>query len=203
MHRQPLLEMLERYQRRFPDEAATVARIRGLVERHDDCFERTCLPGHITGSAWVVSADRQRVLLVHHRKLEKWLQPGGHADGQTDVSQAALREAMEESGIANLQLAANTGPAITPLDVDVHLISARVGAHGEQIEPDHEHYDIRFLVVATDDAEPQTSDESHAVGWFTAEEVRELTQEESVLRMLRKAAKQLGANVTDQDESDE
>src|SRR5690606_7888674 len=77
MHRQPLFDLLSRYQRDFPEELQTVLRIRQLVASREDCFLRTCRPGHVTGSAWVVSPDRRRCLLVHHAKLDRWLQPGG------------------------------------------------------------------------------------------------------------------------------
>ena len=77
MHRLPLLDMLKRYSSRYPDEAEMLARIRHLVESAPDCFQRTCRPGHITGSAWVLSHDRTKCLLLHHRKLDRWLQPGG------------------------------------------------------------------------------------------------------------------------------
>jgi 8-oxo-dGTP pyrophosphatase MutT (NUDIX family) len=176
MHRKPILNLLADYLRRYPDETGMVARVEELVAAHADCFERTCDPGHITGSAWIVSADGERALLVHHRKLNKWLQPGGHADGQTDVAEVALREAREETGLNDLQLA-----DATPLDVDVHVIPAR-GA-----DPAHEHHDIRFLFVAPEGATPIVSDESHAVRWFTGAELFAATQEESVLRLWRKA----------------
>jgi 8-oxo-dGTP pyrophosphatase MutT (NUDIX family) len=189
MHRRPLLDMLRRYEDRYPSERAVASRIRQLVEEHADCFDRACRPGHVTASAWVTTPSRDRFLLVHHRKLDRWLQPGGHADGQSDIPAAALREAAEESGLAALQLA-NDAASITPLDLDVHVIPARLDKAGQLLEDEHEHHDVRFLVIASGDLTPQVSDESHAVRWFTAEELREVTQEESVLRMWRKASGQ-------------
>jgi 8-oxo-dGTP pyrophosphatase MutT (NUDIX family) len=186
MHRRPLLDMLARYEVRFPAERAVMARIRKLVEEHPDCFDRTCRPGHVTASALVTTPARVRVLLVHHRKLNRWLQPGGHADGQSDISAAALREATEESGLCYLRLE-NIGEQVTPLDLDVHVIPARYDATGQLIEDAHEHHDVRFLISAHGDITPQVSDESHAVRWFTAEELHAATNEESVLRLWRKA----------------
>ena len=186
MHRQPLLDMLDLYAASYPNEVPTVERIRTLVAHHSDCFERTCRPGHITGSAWILSHDRQRCLLVHHRKLDRWLQPGGHADGQAEVEQVALREAEEETGLDSLHLATQ-GNDLLPLDVDVHLIPARLDPQGNEIESAHEHHDIRFLLISTDGQQPLVSDESHDVRWFTRDELLSVTSEESVLRMQRKA----------------
>lgn len=186
MHRRPLLDMLDRYARRYPAEAAVAARIGDLITAHADCFDRTCRPGHVTGSAWVVTADGSRTLLVHHRKLHKWLQPGGHADGDADVPRVALREAREESGLAALSLYGRDD--LLPLDLDVHDIPARYNVAGELIEDAHQHHDCRFLVVSPTAAAPVVSDESHDVRWFRVEQLPQITQEESVLRLARKAA---------------
>ncbi len=185
MHRQPLLQHLDRYAARYPRETEVVARIRALVESHADCFERTCRPGHITGSAWVLSHDRSKVLLVHHAKLDRWLQPGGHADGETEIAEVVLREVREETGLTRLTLP-TTGGVLVPLDLDVHIIPERI-KNGELIDDSHEHHDVRFLVVAEPDQQIAISEESHDLGWFTHAEVLAHTDEESVLRMLRKA----------------
>ena len=187
MHRRPLLNMLACYRHAFPAESAVVDRIVALVEAHTDCFERTCRPGHITGAAWIVSADRRRCLLTHHRKLDRWLQLGGHADGQTEIEAVALREAREESGMTGFDVVPIAG-ALLPFDLDVHQIPARFDATGRQIEDAHEHHDVRFLLMAHAGQEAVASDESHEIRWFTSEEVLRLTDEESVLRMLFKAA---------------
>jgi 8-oxo-dGTP pyrophosphatase MutT (NUDIX family) len=186
MHRRPLLDLLDRYQARYGAEQDVVMRIRQLVEKHPDCFDRTCRPGHITASALVTTAARDRCLLVHHRKLNCWLQPGGHADGQTDIPAAALREAFEETGLADLRLNGE-GDDVTPLDLDVHIIPARYDSAGRLVEDAHEHHDVRFLIIAAGGLSPQVSDESHDVRWFTAEELPTVTNEESVLRLWRKA----------------
>jgi 8-oxo-dGTP pyrophosphatase MutT (NUDIX family) len=191
MHRRPLIDMLDRYRRVFPAEAEAVERIVSLVESHADCFERTCRPGHITGAAWIVTSDRRRSLLAHHRKLDRWLQLGGHADGQPDVEQVALREAREESGMSRFDIVEIDG-ALVPLDVDVHDIPARYDADGRLIEDAHQHHDIRFLLIAHAGQPIRTSDESHDVAWFTPDEIQQLTAEESVLRMLRKAMDLIG-----------
>ncbi|MCI0334338.1 MAG: NUDIX hydrolase [Planctomycetes bacterium] len=191
MHRRHLLHMLARYRQVFPGEASVVNRICALVETHADCFDRTCRPGHITGAAWIISPDRQRCLLTHHRKLDRWLQLGGHADGQWQVDEVALREAREESGMAAFTFVPIDG-ALIPLDIDVHQIPERRDSHGHLIEDAHEHHDVRFLLIAHSGQDVCVSDESHDVAWFTPDEVREHTDEESVLRMLRKTLELFG-----------
>ncbi len=160
-------------------------RIRALVEARPDCFERTCVPGHVTGSAWVFSADRRRFLLTHHRKLGRWLQLGGHADGDADVAAVALREAQEESGLGPFAFLVPPGPGpIAPIDLDVHAIPARPG------EPAHEHHDVRFALVALG-GEATPSSESHALRWFEMgamdSELAALGADESLVRLGRKA----------------
>ncbi len=186
MSRRPLLDMLARYLDAFPAEAVMVDRICRLVETHPNCFDRTCRPGHITGAAWILSTDRRRALLAHHRKLDRWLQLGGHADGQWNVEQVALREAREESGLTGFDIVPING-VMMPFDIDVHEIPARYDAEGQMIEDAHEHNDIRFLMVAHSGDEIRVSDESYEVAWFTPDEVLQRTNEESIVRMLHKA----------------
>lgn len=151
--------------------------IRQFVRQHEDCLLRTCREGHITGSAWIASPDGGCAVLVHHKKLDRWLQPGGHADGDPLVHEVARREAEEETGLCDLT---PIGLPL-PLDVDVH----RIPPFGD--EPAHLHHDVRYLFVAAPDARPRPSDESHDVRWFTLDEIERTTNEESVLRMARRA----------------
>jgi 8-oxo-dGTP pyrophosphatase MutT (NUDIX family) len=185
MHRKPLLDMLCAYRQVFPSEDDVVDRMRGLITEHAECFERACRPGHITGAAWILSPDRRRVLLTHHRKLGRWLQLGGHADGQWDIEQVALREAREESGMTAFDFVRIDG-SILPFDLDIHDIPARFDPEGRQLEDAHQHFDVRFLLLAREYQDLHVSDESHDLAWFTPEEVFGLTTDESVLRMLRK-----------------
>ena len=147
-----------------------------FVETHADCLLRSCVPGHLTGSAWIVSPDLTRVLLTHHLKLDKWLQLGGHADGDGDLLAVALREAREESGLSRVR---PLSPQI--FDVERHLIPAR------KAEPAHYHYDLRFLIEA-DPAEPlmRAHTESKDLAWVGLERVTALNPEESMARMVRK-----------------
>ncbi|MDR1010766.1 MAG: NUDIX domain-containing protein, partial [Opitutaceae bacterium] len=106
MKREAVLKMLRAHAAKNLDarEASMAADMIRFVGEHEDCAERSLLIGHLTGSAWIVDAERRRVLLTHHRKLDKWLQPGGHADGELDLASVAMREAREESGLTKLRL---------------------------------------------------------------------------------------------------
>ncbi len=177
MKRHPVLQLLRAHLALPLDalEREMTAEIVRFVEAHVDCFERSCLEGHLTGSAWVVDPRRERVVLTHHRKLDRWLQLGGHADGDPDLLAVALREAREEAGLERLR---PLGRA--PFDVDRHRIPARGAV------PEHWHLDLRFLIEA-DPAEPlEVSDESHDVAWVPLAEVERLNPSESMLRMVRK-----------------
>ncbi len=149
-----LAAQLQDYRRRWPEEAALADAFLALLGDPQDPFVRQRLEGHFTGSAWVVSADGQRTLLTHHRKLDRWFQPGGHADGERDLSQVALKEACEETGVAQLRL--EDGRIF---DLDRHWIPER----GEV--PGHWHHDVRYVVRAGADERFVVSAESHALAW--------------------------------------
>jgi 8-oxo-dGTP pyrophosphatase MutT (NUDIX family) len=175
-HRRPLLELLDRHRARaIESERSSLERLIAFVERRPDCFQRELLEGHVTGSAWILDHERRRCLLTHHKKLGLWLQCGGHADGDPDVLQVALREAREESGIEGIE------PLSTEIfDVDVH----RIPAKGP--EPEHFHYDVRFAVIAPRGATFVVSDESHALAWVEREEIERYHNDASVRRMADK-----------------
>jgi 8-oxo-dGTP pyrophosphatase MutT (NUDIX family) len=184
MHREPLLRLLAAHRARWPEDAPRVDAVTAFVRAHPDCFERSCLPGHVTGSAWIVSPDRRAVLLTHHRKLGRWLQVGGHADGDPDPFRVARREAEEESGLSALAVPPEASGL--PLDVDVHEIPPR------GTEPAHLHHDVRFLLVAAPGQTIRPSDESHEVRWVPCERLLDLVDEESIVRMHRRAERLLG-----------
>jgi 8-oxo-dGTP pyrophosphatase MutT (NUDIX family) len=151
------------------------ARMLAFLAEHEDALERTCAPGHFTTSALVLDAGRERALLTLHRKLGRWLQLGGHCDGDGNLAASALREAEEESGIAGLAVDPH------PLDLDIHPIPARSG------EPEHLHLDVRFLVLAPPGARPRASSESLALGWFAPRDLGRATTDDSVRRLFRLA----------------
>lgn len=185
MHRQLTLDLLRRHLARplDPREKEMTQGIITFVEAHEDCFLRSCLTGHITGSAWITDPQNTRTLLTHHRKLDKWLQLGGHADGGTDPREVALREGREESGLKSIQIL-NT----EVFDADSHWIPERKGV------PGHWHHDLRFRIVA-DPAEPLViSDESHDLAWVPLAEVANYNTDESVLRMIRKTLASAAGN---------
>lgn len=188
MHRQPLLTALRHYASCHPDESVMVTRFRRFVETHPRCFDRALSsPGHVTGSAWIVDPEGEAVLLTHHRKLDLWIQLGGHADGDPDVLAVARREGLEESGLGMLEVidapfaldAPGDGGLPLPFDVDIHEIPAR------RQEPAHFHFDVRYAFRA-DSRAVVTSDESHALAWVPVGELDRYTRDASVQRMARK-----------------
>ena len=144
----------------------------GLLDEHQAALAlRDTEPGHLTGSALVVDHTGERVLVMFHRKLQRWLQPGGHADGDHELAGVAWREATEETGIGGLVV------LLPAVDVDVHEIPAR----GDQ--PAHLHLDLRFVVVAPPYAVEQGNDESEALRWVSLDELRALSDEPGLVRL--------------------
>lgn len=145
--------LFDRYLDRCPEDADVVAHFRELLADVENPFRRERLAGHFTASAWLVDRDGARVLLTHHRKLDRWLQLGGHCDGERDLAAAALKEAFEESGLSGLAVE----PSV--FDLDRHWIPEHKGV------PAHWHYDVRFVVRAGEDEAFTVSDESHDLAW--------------------------------------
>lgn len=177
MPRASILKLLRAHASRplEPHEAAMTADTIRFVADHADCLLRSCVPGHLTGSAWIVSPDRNRTLLTHHRKLDQWLQLGGHADGDDDLPGVALREAREESGLSDVRVVSTN-----IFDLDCHWIPARKN------DPGHTHYDVRFIFEADPAAAISVSHESKDLAWVELARVSQLNPEESMARMVRK-----------------
>src|SRR5258707_860398 len=168
MHREWLLERLGRHRPFDSHEAQMLADLTEFVRSNEDCFRRTLLIGHITGSAWVLDTSREYTLLTHHHQLDRWLQLGGHLEDDATVLDGAWREAREESGVDGI---APVDDAI--FDVDIHPIPAR----GET--PSHFHYDVRFLFIADRGAPILPTSESKAVEWVRLSEVPKLNTDPS------------------------
>lgn len=149
-----LLDLLSKYRPNDRQQESASAVFSAFIRAHPDCCERSLAIGHLTGSAWLVSADGLRAALMYHRKLARWLQPGGHADGDSDLAAVALREAEEETGLTGL----NAEPGI--FDLDRHRIPARGP------EPAHWHYDMRFVVRAGGGEVLVANEESTGLAWF-------------------------------------
>ena len=173
MHRRKLLELIQDYSKRHRDERDCIERFTAFVQLHPQCFQNDCWAGHVTGSAWVVDPAASSVLLTHHQKLDRWLQLGGHSDGEPDAVAVATREAVEEGGIPVSLLDA----AI--FDLDIHRIPARKN------DPEHDHFDVRFCFQARS-IDFRVSAESRALAWVPIERLQDYTDEESMLRMQRK-----------------
>jgi 8-oxo-dGTP pyrophosphatase MutT (NUDIX family) len=176
MSRENLLRMLEAHRAFDPGEDEMRREIIHFVRLHEGCFERELEIGHITGSAWVLDLRREAALLTHHAKLDRWLQLGGHADGDSDVLRVALREAREESGLEEVRPVAGE-----IFDVDAHQIPARGSV------PAHVHYDIRFLFEADREAPLRMTSESKGLAWVGLTRIHELNTDASVMRMVAKS----------------
>jgi len=173
--RETILAMLQDHTPACDEEALHLQRMLGLLTTTGDPFSRDHFePGHFTASGFVLSPDGGSVLLVLHRKLGRWLQPGGHVDPEdSDLYTAACREVAEETGVAGL-------PHLDGVfDVDIHHIPAR------KTEPAHEHFDVRFLMRCKS-TDVTISDESHDVAWVTIAELIERMSDACEARVIRK-----------------
>lgn len=163
--RELILKLLTLYKPTDPSEIKSLEQITSFVKESEDCFENSFIPGHITGSALVINSKFSKVLL------------GGHSDGHNLVKETAFREASEESGLNSLEFL----PEITGIfDVDVHPIPAT------EKMPSHDHYDIRFLLVADENEPYSISHESKSLKWVAFEDVSTYNSQPAFLRMITK-----------------
>lgn len=165
------------------EEKENLEKIRGFVETSNsntNLYARQNLYGHFTASAFIVNDQFDKVLLAHHKKLDKWLQLGGHADGEEDLRKVALAEAREESGLDNFLFwspeRVSSEFCSFIFDIDVHEIPKHKSTAG------HLHFDIRFLLIADEQEELQCSDESNELKWFDLEAATECSKEQSLQR---------------------
>lgn len=172
--RSNLAAALDRYGAQHAAEQAMAARFADFVRSEPNCYERDCWSGHVTGAAWLLNKAGTHALLTHHRKLNMWLQLGGHSDGDPDTTAVALREAREESGLAVRLLQAEI------FDIDVHPIPAR------KQDPEHWHFDVRFLMQVEGSEDFVVSPESLDLAWVPVVELSNYTREPTILRMGQK-----------------
>jgi 8-oxo-dGTP pyrophosphatase MutT (NUDIX family) len=164
-----LEEVLDGYEKTFPDEKATVNRYFELMDScREGVFSRKNLPGHITTSAFVLSED-DRIAFIYHNFLQKYLQPGGHVEDDMSLQESARREVMEEIGFADLDVMLDG----VPIDLDIHDIPANDGKG----EPAHKHFDVRFLFKTTEIRPSLQLEEVSEMRWFELNEVMELSPE--------------------------
>ena len=178
--RAALLEALSAHAPADAEEAADLAQIVTFVQANVSPFDRRIPEGHLTASALVLSMSGDRVLLLHHRKLSRWLQPGGHAEpGEADGLAVARREVREETGLHDVALHPRA-PGL--LDVDVHEIPAR------RDEPAHLHLDLRYLFLSPEGATiARQLEETNALRWFSWTELPALDLDHGLRRALAKA----------------
>jgi 8-oxo-dGTP pyrophosphatase MutT (NUDIX family) len=175
--RKALAEQLRGYRAADAREEEHRLRILGHVESCEAWWHRDTLPGHVTASGFVIDASMERMLLHHHRKLDRWLQLGGHDEGEQDPARTVLREVEEESGL----VAAFFGDTPAIFDVDVHPIPEAGGM------PGHDHLDVRYLLVADPGQSlRRLEEESRELGWFDFADAIERMNEEGGRRVARK-----------------
>ena len=168
---------LSEYRSRYPHEHKTVS----IVESHLDQLQRdkqiAQTNGHATGSAWVFNPNNGKVLLTLHKKLNRWLQLGGHmqVEDNDTIIQTALREAKEESGIPEIKLTHNK-----LFHLDIHYIPPY------RNEPEHYHYDFCFLHHITNDDNTVITQESIDLKWFSLAELMQMDLEASIRKMCKK-----------------
>ena len=183
MNQMLLLENIAAHTPFDETEAAHQQALLSFVQNHRRFYKRTLATGHTTGSAWIINPAHTHALMLHHKKLSRWLQPGGHVEHDANLLATALREAREETGIIDCRIVSN---AI--FDLDIHTIPTN------KKETEHLHYDIRYLLEAQSNALPVVSDESNEVKWFTLKEIAAINDEPSIRRMILKTIARTEAN---------
>lgn len=175
MHRSTLINLLKTYSPIAREEVVYKNQMLEFINEHDNCFECSLEMGHITASSWLLNKDGSKALLLHHMKLDRWFQLGGHCDGETDALAVAIKEAQEESGIMGIESVSSE-----IFDIDIHLIPAN------SRDKAHYHYDVRFLLQVNSDEDVVQNRESKELRWIEKDLTTLPTQMRSVTRMFDK-----------------
>ena len=147
--------------------------ILNLLENHPNALDRNCRPGHLTGSSLIIRPEDSKILVLFHAKLKRWLQPGGHADRDGDMARVALREAIEETGIPQLNIIE------PPIDLDIHIVDP---PH----EDTHEHHDVRYLVLAPEGSCPRVNYESTGFQWLDPIEIQQIDPDDGFIHLVER-----------------
>ncbi len=177
--REQTYQLLAAYRSSYPEEQVYREKMLRFLDTCSDCFLRSCRVGHFTASAFLLNPEKTHALLLHHAKLDKWMQLGGHCDGDSDVLRVAIKEAQEESGIQKIRA---IRPAV--FDIDIHLIPPY------KEEGAHYHFDIRFLLHAYETDQVIQNHESKALQWFEITGKNLPENRASVDRMFEKIRKE-------------
>ncbi len=167
-------ELIKNYNPKCKEEAVYKIKILQFLAKNINCFDRSNEKGHITASAWLLNNDKTKALILHHSKLDIWVQPGGHCDGCTDPLYVAIKEAKEESGLKSIVPVSNL-----IFDLDIHEIPE------SKKEKKHLHYDIRFILKSESDDTLNKNHESKELKWI--EYIEDIpTNNKSIYRMFSK-----------------
>ncbi|NUN13176.1 MAG: NUDIX hydrolase [Myxococcales bacterium] len=176
--RQKLVESLESCRAVDAPEEKDRRRMIHLLVTEAACFDRGhFVPGHFTASGFLLAPDHSGLLLIHHKKLGRWLQPGGHAlPNEDDPLEMVKREIEEETGIVDIEV-----KTPTPFDLDIHRIPAKGN------EPAHEHFDIRYLFLVNDPTQVRRCyEETNDIRWFTWDELAATALDPGMMRVVAK-----------------
>lgn len=173
-----LASLFQQYLNMYPEEVVTIDRCQKLFWTESESLLRTCLPGHFTASGWIYSPTGREVLLMYHPKVGKFIQPGGHADGEDNLMQVAQREVLEETGINVHNYSEH------PLDISIHFIPATA------TEPSHYHYDVRYLCGALERPKTLCSPEGHELAWVPVKQIARGDYGVDLARLHKKALMQ-------------
>lgn len=177
MRRQQLLDQLRNHNPIDAEEERMLGQCVRFAEAYENCFDPGLGIGHFTAASWITCPNSQSVILLHHRKLNKWLQPGGHIEANETARQASLREAVEETGLNGLSLITEN-----IFDIDIHMIP-EINGH-----PPHFHFDIRYHYTLPELLTPRNNKESKEVKWVDLKLVPDFNHQPSLIRMVKKTS---------------